>query len=701
MAWERDYEVISQLGEGSFGKVYKARHKSSSDVVAVKQIKLGSKSWDEALKSVELQALKALRHPFVVRLRELLRSQRDGSLYYVFEYMESDLCRLSRQYPQGMEEGFAAKLTRQLLTGIGYMHQNNFFHRDMKPENVLYDPTNQLIRIADFGEAKSVRSRPPLTDYVGTRWYRAPECLLRDRSYSSPVDIWAVGLIFAELLRGSPVFSGTSSMDQLFKIFQVLGPPPTDWVEYRQLSDAVRFRAPEKSCGLARVLPNGSGAQGIIADILVLNPRRRPPARWCLQHEYFQQLEPLQLDRLADACRKGPKDNDGDGDDMLEDEASCLAAALQPLQGKGGYPSRAAGGYPVPSASQHPPLAPQILPTVQATVQVEEEKPSQPLGIPAIDDVDLDEELAKILGDTSMDSPASVDGVASRAAIASVAEPSLTNTACGSCAPAFGGNSALPDNNHFPQSVSNAIGGECPPASKELPVAMSRAGSVDALLDSLCAVLDVEEEIQPSSPPSLLAPGGNISTAIPARSLGDSIVLQNRRAETGGDPNRQSQVSSEVVGKLTEPSPAPSRLASEQNWDSESSVEADRDMALPTALGTQPQGTIHSNQRQEVPTSTTSWTPDTTPREHIFGDNIALNPHLVSQSEPFSSSSPWDENERLQLRRVVKRVTRRGTRDKEALWREVAAELGGCRDPKDCKRQYARDYKAHKASQDS
>lgn len=161
--------------------------------MAVKKIKLGSKSWDEALKSSELAALRTLRHPCIVRLRELIRSPVDGSLYYIFDFCSSDLFRLLRGYPQGMEEARVIELQRQVFAGLAHMHQHNFFHRDIKPENILYDEERDSVCIADFGEARSLRSRPPFTDYVGTRWYRAPECLLRDTTYSSPVDIWAAG----------------------------------------------------------------------------------------------------------------------------------------------------------------------------------------------------------------------------------------------------------------------------------------------------------------------------------------------------------------------------------------------------------------------------------------------------------------------------------------------------------------------------
>mmetsp|Transcript_49448 Transcript_49448/g.117647 ORF Transcript_49448/g.117647 Transcript_49448/m.117647 type:complete len:463 (+) Transcript_49448:84-1472(+) len=301
MALERDYEVVSGLGEGAFGKVYKARQRSTGETVAVKQIKLVAKSWQEACRSTELQALRVLRHPYIVRLRELLRSQDDGSLYYIFEYIDSDLLRFVKAHPDGASECQACALSRQLLTGLAHIHQHGFFHRDIKPENILLNPEQGTIRIADFGASRSLRARPPFTDYVGTRWYRAPECLLGTRTYSSPVDVWAAGLVFAELLRGSPLFTGQSSIDQLHRIFNVLGwPDPSpngDWPEYAAMVEgmAVRLKTPMHGngagCGIDRVLIKASPAvHAVLTDmLLVMNPRRRAGARRCMEHAVFSE----------------------------------------------------------------------------------------------------------------------------------------------------------------------------------------------------------------------------------------------------------------------------------------------------------------------------------------------------------------------------------------------------------------------------
>jgi len=375
MVLDKDYDVLGTLGEGTFGKVFKAQHRRTGDQVAVKQIKLGSRSFDEACTSMELQALKALRHEFIVRLRELIRSQQDGSLYFVFEFLDSDLGQLIRRNPRGVEERLSMELARQLFAGLAHMHQMNFLHRDLKPENVLLDSSQKTIRIADMGQARSLRSRPPFTDYVGTRWYRAPECLLRDRSYSSPVDVWGAGLIFAELLRGTPLFCGTSSLDQLYKIFVVLGPPGKDWPEFLRLTSAIRFKTPGGAgCGLERVLPNVAPfLQAFIGEVLVSNPRRRPVARRCLEHSVFAQLPPLGAER-PDSRTSMP------GCD--EDEA------LPPGPGTAN-PGAASSGEPPGREADASPVSAGLATAPAAAATVD---------LASTFDVDLDAELDKILG---------------------------------------------------------------------------------------------------------------------------------------------------------------------------------------------------------------------------------------------------------------------------------------------------------------
>lgn len=125
-------------------------------------------------------------------------------------------------------------LIYQTASGLAYMHRKGFFHRDMKPENLLVTKKN-VVKIADFGLAREIRSSPPYTDYISTRWYRAPEILLRSTNYNSGVDIFALGCIMAELYNLNPLFTGDSQIDQLNKIIAVLGTIPSSWEKGQKL----------------------------------------------------------------------------------------------------------------------------------------------------------------------------------------------------------------------------------------------------------------------------------------------------------------------------------------------------------------------------------------------------------------------------------------------------------------------------------
>ncbi|KAK7118141.1 hypothetical protein R3I94_021846 [Phoxinus phoxinus] len=178
----------------------------------------------------------------------------------------------------------------QVLSGLAFVHKHGFFHRDMKPENLLCMGP-ELVKIADFGLAREIRSRPPYTDYVSTRWYRAPEVLLRSPVYSSPIDIWAVGCIMAELYTLRPLFPGNSEVDEIFKICQVLGTvKKSDWPEGYQLAAAMNFRFPQcVPTPLKTLIPNATNeALDLMRDFLYWDPKKRPSAAKALRYPYFQ-----------------------------------------------------------------------------------------------------------------------------------------------------------------------------------------------------------------------------------------------------------------------------------------------------------------------------------------------------------------------------------------------------------------------------
>ncbi|VDO10582.1 unnamed protein product [Rodentolepis nana] len=188
-----------------------------------------------------------------------------------------------------LSEHSVRKITRQILSGLAYMHQKGFFHRDLKPENVLCSGFGS-VKLADFGLVREIRAQPPFTDYVSTRWYRAPEILLRSVNYNSPVDLFALGCMMAELFTLRPLFPGQTEIDMLFKITGVLGTPSQqDWPEGYKLASAMNFKFPIcKPAPLCDVIPNVSApALHLINELIAWNPKKRPTARAALRSKFM------------------------------------------------------------------------------------------------------------------------------------------------------------------------------------------------------------------------------------------------------------------------------------------------------------------------------------------------------------------------------------------------------------------------------
>nr|XP_031841519.1 serine/threonine-protein kinase dyf-5 isoform X2 [Nomia melanderi] len=282
------YITLNQLGDGTFGSVVLGERIDTGEKVAIKRMKRKYYSWEEAMNLREVKSLKKLSHANVVKLKEVIRE--NDVLYFVFEYMKENLYQLMKDRDKLFPEPVIRNIVYQVLQGLAFMHKHGFFHRDMKPENLLCMGP-ELVKIADFGLAREIRSRPPYTDYVSTRWYRAPEVLLHSTTYNSPIDIWAVGCIMAELYTFRPLFPGKSEIDEIFKICSVIGTPEKDdWPEGYQLAAAMNFKFPNFTrTSLNVLIPNASQEAVIfMEDMLQWNPIKRPTAQQSLRYPYFQ-----------------------------------------------------------------------------------------------------------------------------------------------------------------------------------------------------------------------------------------------------------------------------------------------------------------------------------------------------------------------------------------------------------------------------
>lgn len=295
--FEMKYEVIEMalLGEGTYGKVYKAKHSQTGKFVAMKKMKLDSE--EEGVPSTairEIALLRELSHENVVKLLDVFCST--NKLILVFEFLDNDLKKYMKSLGCQLEPKTIKLLASQLCSGVEFCHSNRVLHRDLKPQNLLIDSKLRL-KIADFGLARAYSVPvPKYTHEVVTVWYRAPEILLGSQLYSVPVDIWSVGCVFGEMATGTPLFSGDSEIHTIFKIFQKLGTPTTQ--EWPGVADC-----PEWKLTFPKWRPQGwenirnvkaqLAAEGIdlLAKLMVYDPRKRVSARGALQHPYFSDAE--------------------------------------------------------------------------------------------------------------------------------------------------------------------------------------------------------------------------------------------------------------------------------------------------------------------------------------------------------------------------------------------------------------------------
>jgi serine/threonine protein kinase len=287
------YEVTKVVGEGAFGRVLLGHNKTTQAKVAIKHIKRDFRSWEEALAERELKSLKKLKgHNRIVGLQELIMQNKQ--LYFVFDFVDSNLLNVISARRTSFSVGHVKTIMRELLEGLAHMHKNGFFHRDIKPENLLCDMDGSRLRLADFGLAREIRSRPPYTDYVSTRWYRAPECILRSSTYSSPIDVWACGCILAELYTLKPTFPGNSMQDMIYRISRVCGVPTQgSWAEGMKLAAHMNFKfVHAEKTPLHTIVPAASReAASVIDSMLSWDWRRRPTTAACLRHPFFTRSE--------------------------------------------------------------------------------------------------------------------------------------------------------------------------------------------------------------------------------------------------------------------------------------------------------------------------------------------------------------------------------------------------------------------------
>ncbi|KAK2495869.1 hypothetical protein MC885_006824 [Smutsia gigantea] len=342
------FQKVEKIGEGTYGVVYKAKNKETGQLVALKKIRLDVETEGVPSTAIrEISLLKELKHPNIVRLLDVVHSEK--KLYLVFEFLSQDLKKYMDSTPASELPQHLVQVPRerqgkisshplshpapsadsashllfqsylfQLLQGVNFCHSHRVIHRDLKPQNLLINELG-AIKLADFGLARAFGV--PLRTYthevlwdkgerssakgvtravshlkavflptqVVTLWYRAPEILLGSKFYSTAVDVWSIGCIFAEMVTRKALFPGDSEIDQLFRIFRTLGTPnEATWPGVTQLPDYKGSFPKWTRKGLEEIVPNlDPEGKDLLVQLLQYDPSRRISAKSALAHPYF------------------------------------------------------------------------------------------------------------------------------------------------------------------------------------------------------------------------------------------------------------------------------------------------------------------------------------------------------------------------------------------------------------------------------
>ncbi|XP_022775341.1 mitogen-activated protein kinase 7 isoform X1 [Durio zibethinus] len=319
------YVPIKPIGRGAYGVVCSSINRETNEKVAIKKINNVFENRVDALRTLrELKLLRHIRHDNVIALKDVMMPTQRASfkdVYLVYELMDTDLHQIIKS-SQPLSNDHCKYFIFQLLRGLKYLHSANILHRDLKPGNLLVN-ANCDLKICDFGLARTSRGNEQfMTEYVVTRWYRAPELLLCCDNYGTSIDVWSVGCIFAEILGRKPIFPGTECLNQLKLIINVLGSQREADLEFIDNPKARRYIKSlpySRGTHFSHLYPQADPlAIDLLQRMLVFDPSKRITVTEALLHPYMSGLYDPRLNPPAQV----PIDLDIDenmGEQMIRD----------------------------------------------------------------------------------------------------------------------------------------------------------------------------------------------------------------------------------------------------------------------------------------------------------------------------------------------------------------------------------------------